>query len=71
MNLIEYLMTKIEEIKHIYYISDGSAAQYKNFKNFINLCLHGGLWQQCRMEFLLEQAMENLLVMELEEQLIG
>jgi hypothetical protein len=28
------------EIKHIHYFSDGSAAQYKNFKNFINLCNH-------------------------------
>lgn len=39
IRLIAYLKTEIEKIK-IYYFSDGSDAQYKNFKNFINLCLH-------------------------------
>ena len=26
--------------QRIYYFSDGAAAQYKNCKNFINLCYH-------------------------------
>lgn len=38
--LIGYLKSIITEIKHINYFSDGSAAQYKNFKNFVNLCHH-------------------------------
>jgi hypothetical protein len=38
--LIEYLKGAIVEIKHIHYFSDGSAAQYKNFKSFVNLCHH-------------------------------
>ena len=38
--LIEILKTKISgEINKIYF-SVGAASQYKNFKNFINLCYH-------------------------------
>lgn len=40
IELISYLKIKIPGMKHIHYFSDGSAAQYKNFKNFVNLCLH-------------------------------
>lgn len=29
-----------DNVKKIYYFSDGSAAQYKNRKNFTNLCFH-------------------------------
>lgn len=38
--VIEYLKKLVGEIKYIYYFSDGSVAQYKNYKNFINLCHH-------------------------------
>ena len=38
--MIKYIKTKIRELKRIQYFSDGCAAQYKNFKNFINLCSH-------------------------------
>lgn len=39
--LISYLSSKFQNLpKKIYYFSDGSAAQYKNKKNFLNLCLH-------------------------------
>jgi len=31
---------QFSKISHIHYFSDGSAAQYKNFKNFLNLCHH-------------------------------
>lgn len=39
--LISYLTNKFQKLpKKIFYFSDGSAAQYKNKKNFLNLCLH-------------------------------
>jgi hypothetical protein len=38
--LIEFLTNKIEKPQKIIYFSDGCAAQYKNRKNFINLCHH-------------------------------
>lgn len=39
--LIEFIKSKFgDSIKKIYYFSDGSAAQYKNRKNFTNLCFH-------------------------------
>ena len=38
--LIEYLKEILENITYIHYFSDGSTAQYKNYKNFINLCHH-------------------------------
>jgi len=38
--LIQYLKTKIPAIKHVKYFSDGCAGQYKNYKNFSNLCMH-------------------------------
>lgn len=40
VQLIASLKAKLTEIVHIHYFSDGSAAQYKNFKNFLNLCCH-------------------------------
>lgn len=40
-NLIAYLKKKLaSHPQKIYYFSDGAAAQYKNRKNFINLCYH-------------------------------
>ena len=38
--LIRYLKTKIENLSKVIYFSDGCAGQYKNRKNFINLCYH-------------------------------
>ena len=38
--LIEFLTNKIEKPQKIIYFSDGCAAQYKNRKNFVNLCHH-------------------------------
>ena len=38
--LIQFLSDKLGHLKKICYFSDGCAAQYKNRKNFINLCLH-------------------------------
>ena len=38
--LIKFLTKKTERPQKIIYFSDGCAAQYKNRKNFINLCHH-------------------------------
>ena len=38
--LIQFLTNKIVKPKKIIYFSDGCGAQYKNRKNFINLCHH-------------------------------
>ena len=38
--LIEFLTSTFQRPRKIYYISDGCAAQYKNWKKFINLCHH-------------------------------
>jgi hypothetical protein len=38
--LLKFLAEKVSTPKHIVYFSDGCAAQYKNRKNFINLCYH-------------------------------
>ncbi|XP_074029570.1 uncharacterized protein [Leptinotarsa decemlineata] len=39
--LISFLKSNVlPSLKKIYYFSDGSAAQYKNRKNFINICSH-------------------------------
>ena len=38
-NLIKFLKERFFPRK-IFYFSDGAAAQYKNRKNFLNLCLH-------------------------------
>ena len=39
-NLVQFLQEKISKVDKILYFSDGSAAQYKNQKNFVNLCYH-------------------------------
>ena len=39
-NLVQFLQDKISRVDKILYFSDGSAAQYKNQKNFVNLCYH-------------------------------
>ena len=38
--LCNSIQDALPQIKHIEYWSDGCAAQYKNFKNLINLCNH-------------------------------
>lgn len=38
--LMLYLRNYLPNLKKLYYFSDGSAAQYKNRKNFLNLCYH-------------------------------
>ena len=38
--LVAYLEEKHPHIKKIFYFSDGCGGQYKNFKNFLNLCHH-------------------------------
>lgn len=39
--LISYLSSKFQKFpQKIFYFSDGSSAQYKNKKNFLNLCFH-------------------------------
>ena len=40
--LLESLLSLSINISHIYYFSDGAASQYKNYKNFLNLCFHKG-----------------------------
>lgn len=37
---VQFLKTKIVSLKKIEYFTDGCAAQYKNYKNFFNLCKH-------------------------------
>jgi len=40
-NLIDYLRKRFHALpRKIFYVSDGAAAQYKNRKNFVNLCQH-------------------------------
>ena len=38
--ITEYCRSNLPDIVEIQYFSDGCAGQYKNYKNFINLCLH-------------------------------
>jgi hypothetical protein len=37
---VNHIKSAHPEIKHIKYFTDGCGGQYKNFKNFINLCEH-------------------------------
>ena len=38
--LIQHLIESFTDVEHLCYFSDGCAGQYKNKKNFLNLCLH-------------------------------
>lgn len=38
--LTTYIKQNLPNVNHIEYFSEGSAAQYKNYKNFVNLCHH-------------------------------
>ena len=39
-NLVQFLQDKFSRVDKVLCFSDGSAAQYKNRKNFVNLCYH-------------------------------
>ena len=39
-HLISHLQEKFQLLSNIEYFSDGCAGQYKNIRNFLNLCLH-------------------------------
>ena len=38
--MINYLHELIPQVKKLFYFSEGRGGQYKNYKNFMNLCLH-------------------------------
>lgn len=38
--LIKFIIKTLDSLSKIIYFSDGASAQYKNKKNFINLCYH-------------------------------
>ena len=38
--IIKYLHELLPQVKKLFYFSDGCGGQYKNYKNFMNLCLH-------------------------------
>ncbi len=38
--LMKIIKAKLPHIERVEYFSDGCAAQYKNYKNMVNLCLH-------------------------------
>lgn len=39
-SVLQYLKQNCPYLTNVVYFSDGSSAQYKNYKNFINLCYH-------------------------------
>ena len=38
--MINYLHELLPQVKKLFYFSDGCGGHYKNYKNFMNLCLH-------------------------------
>ena len=51
-NLVQFLQEKFSKVDKILYFSDGSAAQYKNRKNIVNLCYHKeDFWVQAKWHF--------------------
>ena len=38
--VISYIKENLHSKTKVLYFSDGAASQYKNFKNFVNLCDH-------------------------------
>ena len=38
--VISYIKKNLHAITKVLYFSNGAASQYKNFKNFVNLCYH-------------------------------
>ena len=51
---IKYIRDNITEaLSKVIYFSDGYAGQYKNYKNFLNLCLHNSdFGVKCEWDFL-------------------
>ena len=39
-SVIKHIHDLFPRVKKLYYFSDGCGGQYKNYKNFMNLCLH-------------------------------
>ena len=63
--LIQFLKSKFDELRKILYFLAGSAAQYKNIKNFINLLYHKkDLAIKAKWHFFLLQPTVKDLVME-------
>ena len=63
--LVQYIKENYPNIVKLHYFSDGCSAQYKNYKNFINLCHHKedyGL--DAEWVFFLQLATESLPVMQ-------
>ena len=51
-NLAQFLQEKFSKVYKILYFSNGSAAQYKNRKNIVNLCYHKeDFWVQAEWHF--------------------
>jgi len=38
--ILEHIKKELPQVCHVKYFSDGAASQYKNYKNFSNLCYH-------------------------------
>lgn len=66
--LINSLRITNVAINHVHYFSDGSAARYKNFKNFANLCNRQKDFTSRLGGISLPLATENLHAMESAEQ---
>lgn len=49
--VVEFLKSLLPQLKHIYYFSDGAGGQYKNFKNFLNICYHKKDYQEVSAEW--------------------
>ena len=69
--VIPYLTSQYPNIKKIIYFSDGSLAQYKNKKNFLNLCHHKDDFKLNAECLFLPPLMTKTHMMPLEVQLKG
>ena len=52
----EYVKENYQHIAKVRYFSDGCAVQYKNYRNFLNLCHHYSDFDLETMEFLCNQS---------------
>ena len=52
----EYVKENYQHIAKVMYFSDGCAVQYKNYRNFLNLCHHYSDFDLETMEFLCNQS---------------
>ena len=39
-HITSYIKDNLSKVTSLLYFSDGASSQYKNYKNFINLCYH-------------------------------